>query len=358
MAFKIVIGKCKKYNQYIGMQVNKTGAEQAEVLGFFKMGSVKAYDSQIFVRTLTAKTPCSGCHTTQFGSCACWERSCGGLTSRGCLTCRQMELDMAHEVKGYGQNAGINVIEGAKDAYGNVLGSQGDLGKDGAFRGKKVVVQWLATYSGSDADWEKLRRNVTASLGVKGFEVVHIGNCSANELSNLLRDACQYWVISNQTQVLTGDHLRIIEDFYRRGHGIYIWGDNDPFYADANAVTRRLFGISMSGNYRGDQVLGICDRAGQPGILRGHLLSTGIQSFYEGITIANIPTSGIVKSLAYSSDGKVVSAYVDSDYCRCLIDGGFTRLYHKWDSAGTERYVKNAAVWLANYERFFEDYED
>ena len=30
----------------------------------------------------------------------------------------------------------------------------------------------------------------------------------------------------------------------------------------------------------------------------------------------------------------------------------FTRLSNKWDSAGTGRYVMNAAAWLANYERF------
>ena len=30
----------------------------------------------------------------------------------------------------------------------------------------------------------------------------------------------------------------------------------------------------------------------------------------------------------------------------------FTRLYVKWDTAGTGRYVKNAAAWLVNVERF------
>ncbi|MDB4961201.1 MAG: hypothetical protein JWP01_1200 [Myxococcales bacterium] len=35
-----------------------------------------------------------------------------------------------------------------------------------------------------------------------------------------------------------------------------------------------------------------------------------------------------------------------------LIKGGFTRLSYKWDTAGTGRYIKNAAAWLANFERF------
>jgi len=30
-------------------------------------------------------------------------------------------------------------------------------------------------------------------------------------------------------------------------------------------------------------------------------------------------------------------------------------LFIKWDTAGTGRYVKNAAAWLVNYERFGDD---
>ena len=37
---------------------------------------------------------------------------------------------------------------------------------------------------------------------------------------------------------------------------------------------------------------------------------------------------------------------------RAILDGGFTRLYYKWDTAGTGRYVKNAASWLVNAEKF------
>lgn len=37
-----------------------------------------------------------------------------------------------------------------------------------------------------------------------------------------------------------------------------------------------------------------------------------------------------------------------------MIDGGFTRLAVSWDDAGTARFVKNAAAWLVNAERFKE----
>jgi hypothetical protein len=50
-----------------------------------------------------------------------------------------------------------------------------------------------------------------------------------------------------------------------------------------------------------------------------------------------------------------VSAFYDRGGKRAIFDGGFTRLYRQWDTAGTARYVKNAAAWLANYERFGKD---
>ena len=46
------------------------------------------------------------------------------------------------------------------------------------------------------------------------------------------------------------------------------------------------------------------------------------------------------------------AAYKSSGSALAVIDGGFTRLYVNWDTAGTARYVKNAAAWLQNYERF------
>lgn len=54
--------------------------------------------------------------------------------------------------------------------------------------------------------------------------------------------------------------------------------------------------------------------------------------------------------MVISSVGRVVTAVFDTNGRRAVIDGGFTRLYNKWDTAGTARFVKNAAVWLTNYD--------
>jgi hypothetical protein len=89
------------------------------------------------------------------------------------------------------------------------------------------------------------------------------------------------------------------------------------------------------------------------GIRRDHLISTGIENFYEGGTISHVvDPNRLTTPLMWSSDGEVVAAIIDDQQHRLIIDGGFTRLYYKWNSAGTDRYVKNAAAWLANFERF------
>ncbi|MEW5737624.1 MAG: hypothetical protein AB1938_01795 [Myxococcota bacterium] len=88
------------------------------------------------------------------------------------------------------------------------------------------------------------------------------------------------------------------------------------------------------------------------GLKRDHLLTTGIEKLYEGHSIAYLPNPGPLTPLIHGSDGHVVAAHYDQDGRRAIVDGGFTRLYMQWDTAGTGRYVKNAAAWLANVERF------
>jgi len=59
-----------------------------------------------------------------------------------------------------------------------------------------------------------------------------------------------------------------------------------------------------------------------------------------------------MQPLVFGSAGNLVTSIYEHDGKRAIVDGGFTRLYIHWDTAGTARYVKNAAAWLANAERF------
>lgn len=235
-----------------------------------------------------------------------------------------------------------------RDSHGNAASNTYDLAVDGAFEGQTIVV--LQLYTGFDFT---LPRDAVAE---KGFSVYrYIGAMpEPKELSSALEKANQLWIISGSSRQITDAHIEVIRNFYEAGHGLYIWGDNDPYYADANAVAEALFEVEMLGNLPGGQVVQVQDGQKSPGIIANHLLSTGLETVYEGVTIATVQENAVLTPLIYGSDGNLVAAFFDHDGKRAIFDGGFTRLYVGWDTAGTPRYVKNAAAWLANYERFGE----
>jgi hypothetical protein len=237
----------------------------------------------------------------------------------------------------------------AEDKFGNVAGNQYDLARDGAFDGETVAVLHLYTGEGFDFHLP------TAALKEKGFSVYRWSNGvpPAAELESGLAKASQLWVISGASPLLGEEHLRIIKKFFDQGHGVYVWGDNEPYYADANAVASRLVGATMSGNLPGAQVVGMrALGATGPGLTRDHLVTTGLEQLYEGITIATVKPGAHMQPLVFGSAGNLVTSIYEHDGKRAIVDGGFTRLYVHWDTAGTARYVKNAAAWLANAERF------
>ena len=244
----------------------------------------------------------------------------------------------------YSEWAGQNQIASAgADQYGNASGSQYDLIQDGSVTEAKVVV--LNLFS----DEVKLDQP-KAALERKGFTLVELRDCA--RLPEQLADAAELWIISDMRQHLTPGALDAIESFFRGGRGLYLWGDNDPYFVDANLVSQRLFNVAMFGNTPGDQVVSMMTQGKKSGLVPGHLVTTGLVNIYEGGTIAEVPTTEVLRPLVYGSNGRVVTAYFDHDGRRAIVDGGFTRLYYKWESAGTDRYIVNAAAWLLNIERF------
>lgn len=235
------------------------------------------------------------------------------------------------------------------DSYGNAAGNQYDLVVDGAFEGQTVAV--LHFYTGEGFDFSLPRD----AIQEKGFSVYRWSNAapSPKELREGLAKANQLWIISDDQRHLTDAHIQVIKGFFDEGHGVYIWGDNQPYYADANAVADALFGGSMSGNLTGNLVVGLATEDGrnQGKLARGHDITTGLEHLYEGITIATVAPHDDLEPLVTGSAGNLVTAVYDKGGKRAVLDGGFTRLYLKWDTAGTARYVKNAASWLANYEK-------
>jgi hypothetical protein len=239
-----------------------------------------------------------------------------------------------------------HVVPVKSDRWGNAQGNQNDLATDGAFEGQTVAV--LQLYTGFDFSLPR------AALKEKGFSVFRwVQNPPPPaQLREMLKKACQLWIVSDMTPKLNAEHIKVIKEFFDSGRGVYIWGDNDPYYADANQVAEALFGTKMLGNVPGDQTVSLWPKPGVHGVLPNHLLTTGLHYLYEGITIATIQPNQVLKPLVYGHEDNLVAAYYDQGGKRAILDGGFTRLYYKWDTAGTGRYVKNAAAWLTNVERF------
>ena len=262
-----------------------------------------------------------------------------------------------HAINGqspYSQHAGHSYIPGAKtDRFGNPQGSQYDLAKDGAFKGYKIVVVDLSRMH------FMLQNIPKTALEKKGFTVTIFDGYSKRlfpyeYVKELLNEKCQLWIISGENCLMSQNDYTLVYNHFNRGGGVYFWSDNDPLFADSNVMLSHLFNTHMSGEYMADHVHSNQKNPLSPGIIKDHYITTGIQNFYEGITISNVIIRKGLKPLVYSSDGLIVTAYYDSEGKKCLIDGGWTRLYNEYfnKAAGTERFVVNCAAWLANIERF------
>ncbi len=236
--------------------------------------------------------------------------------------------------------------EAPRDGYGNAAGAQYDLAVDGAFDGQTVFVVDLYRQDFSRA---------AEAIKKKGFSVVRYQDVPAlADFEAALAKSNQFWIIAScdDRVHLSKAHQAAVKKFFDAGHGVYLWGDNDPCNADADSLASMLIDARVKGNLYGDQVVGRSEGAGKPGVAREHLLSTGVENIYEGITVATVKPAGAMTPVIYGSAGNLVTAAFEGDKKRLIVDGGFTRLSNKWDSAGTGRYVMNAAAWLANYERF------
>lgn len=234
-----------------------------------------------------------------------------------------------------------------RDEYGNAQGSQYDLAIDGAFKGQTVFVVDLYRQDFSRA---------AAAIQKKGFNVVRMQDVPPlKQFKESLAKSNQFWIIASCDNAvhLSKEHQQAVKAFFDAGHGVYLWGDNDPCNADADSLATMLLDARVKGDLPGDHVVGRSMAAGKPGVVNAHLLSTGVENVYEGITVATVTPAGEkMTPVIYGSAGNLIAAAFEGNGKRLLVDGGFTRLSYKWDSAGTARYVMNAAAWLANFEVF------
>jgi hypothetical protein len=163
---------------------------------------------------------------------------------------------------------------------------------------------------------------------------------------------------------LTDKDYDAIVAFAKDGKGLCLLADNDPFTYEANELAKRLFDVSIEGNYPGQKIAYVKNGQLTPQLIKKykgdyevdpHSLLTGVNFVYEGITISKPSASDKLDVALKASDGNPVLAVSKVPGLRVIIDCGFTRYcYGPSDrvsficmTAGTTRLAQNMAAYLA-----------
>lgn len=278
------------------------------------------------------------------------------------------------------------IIESAveHDKFGNPKGDNNDLGGS-AFNadGDKIYIIDLYTkWAESKGYANPHLGNMTKGLREKGF-TVSVDQLEPSttppeqkgpmkpisERLNQIKPS-QLWIIdSADTNAFTKDDFEAIKKFYHEGNSLLLSADNDPFNVNVNRLANELIKSTVSGDYPGNVVLEPKMDQGVRGFVKNDI-TTGINNLYVGRTIAAITPpkngNGVFSPVMYDVDAygqpfivvaqyeeNVVAQYEENageqSTKRLIIDGGFTRLFGQFynNSSGTERFVRNCAVWLS-----------
>ena len=112
---------------------------------------------------------------------------------------------------------------------------------------------------------------------------------------------------------------------------------------------------TMSGDYKADKMVGPYSKKSPKsgGFHPNHLIMTGINNLYEGITVAEMNENELINAkcevVLHNSPGNPTVALrpASSTGGKVIIDGAFTKLYYKHDSPGSKRFWINSACYLA-----------
>eukprot|EP01006_Ploeotia_vitrea_P054921 TRINITY_DN67935_c10_g3_i1.p1 TRINITY_DN67935_c10_g3~~TRINITY_DN67935_c10_g3_i1.p1 ORF type:complete len:698 (+),score=14.98 TRINITY_DN67935_c10_g3_i1:130-2094(+) len=227
------------------------------------------------------------------------------------------------------------------DGHGNPLGSNYDLGRDGAFTGHSILV---LNFFG--LPWD----HVEKSLKRKGFRCDVIGQLpDEDELDSKLRASSQLWLVPGPDAYLTHRHIEVIKQHLRKGTGLYLWAGDKEFSEDAYKLAWELFGVMIEREQQMDQLCGV-DTADKDSLIR-HDITQGVDWLAVGRSVAPIhDQNSTLQRLCVCDDELVIGVYDDGGQQRAVVDGQVTRLSDHWDTPGTERYVVNVACWLVNPE--------
>jgi hypothetical protein len=176
-----------------------------------------------------------------------------------------------------------------------------------------------------------------------------------------------------------GDVDRIAA-FVKAGKGFYNLMDNVPCITEGQQVAKKLYGVDITGDYIGQQVIHVVsagtvkklvDEAMKKGDVEGlaklrragwlngklyaedHELLTGITELYEGITLCHMTDSTDLEVILRASDNQSLVAVSKRDGEKVVTDCGFTRLFHMWEqnAATSTKWYQNVAAYLQGKQR-------
>lgn len=240
----------------------------------------------------------------------------------------------------------------AFDEFGNPIGGEYDFGGGDEAR---LSGETILFYSGLAPQWHGTNLQAAVAQRNIRMDVRHAPDGACDLDASTLSRYTQLWYLSGANETLSKQQIDMIADYVRRGNGLAIWADNEPLFADANLLAARLIGTRFSGNKMADHILVPGERL-SPGHFIEHPLTQGVNNLYEGVTICTIAEAPNLKLLAQSHDGQICMAAFERGQERIVLDSGFTKLH--FDSfertAGTARYLRNIAFWLARGSRSVE----
>jgi hypothetical protein len=281
------------------------------------------------------------------------------------------------------------------DQFGNPIGPDVGLSRDGQFKGKKLLfwsgyentgkvffgptnplwkawerqgftvivkfgvfrTEWL---SDIDQLWILSTGRFELPLGVPAEAVVAaVDFLPVSEIPSGFTAAEYKFIVQatldmslSRVHPLNEQAYRAIEKFVQSGKGLCLLSDDDPFVVESNELAKRLYGVAVKGNYIADKIAYVRERKLTAAEIRKF---KGVNFLYEGITISNVGISDKLEVALKASDGQPLIAVSKIPGQRVVIDCAFTQFCHGptertsyiLKSAGAVRLAQNIAAYLA-----------
>jgi hypothetical protein len=192
----------------------------------------------------------------------------------------------------------------------------------------------------------------------------------------------QLWMVSSCASAYNfGDaEAERVVRFVKKGKGFYNVMDNVPCVIQGTLAGQKLHGISMSGNYIGQQVINVVSPGAvkkmfeeamkkgdmnkltelrRAGFLNGklyaedHELLNGISKLYEGITLCHMTESPDLDVILRASDNQSLVAVSKKEGEKVIHDCGFTRMFYQWEANAqtSTHWYQNVATYLMGKQR-------